>query len=399
MAEAVIRMFGGAGKRQRSGTGSTLGGLSGPTGTVIGAVVPPGASPNVPLNPQQRSFAQAAGGNAPKRGGPSAPAFPRPQLRRGKAIVEHGQYASMERPAPDTPSPNMLYIDMRSSSLTPEQVLDAAFPILGDKVLGFTLFAAQKTLGLTFTKAAHQTDFAFKELGETGLVLYPAPSNKVDLLKLTLQGAPYWDPEGMKAQLPKVLADYGELVFLAPMVHGSNWYSDQWHATIVRKPDAPFPPEQIDLLGRQVIVDIPGQRRFCRHCESSTHVKTSCRQWQRIKSRQGLLAKDQADVAAANTTAPPPPPSTPRPPIPPADPKQHPLDQYLQPRPPPSTTTKAPVPPSEDQEMEDTSSVIMTLEEAVAITTAAAERPEQVPAELLAAARQFLAAGSGSGAF
>jgi hypothetical protein len=397
MAETVMRML-GAGKRQRSGTGSTLGGPSGPTGNVIGAVVPPGVSSGLPLNAQQKSFAQAAGGNAPKRGGPSAPAFPRPQLRRGKAVIEHDQYASMERPAPDTPSPNMLYIDMRTSSMTPEQVLDAAFPVLGDKVLGFTLFAAQKTLGLTFTKTEHQTEFSFKELGDTGLVLYPAPTNKVDLLKLTLQGAPYWDPEGMKAHLPKVLAAYGELVFLAPMVHGSNWYSDQWHATIVRKPGAPFPPEQIDLLGRQVILDIPGQRRFCRHCESSTHVKTSCRQWQRIKSRQGLLAKDQADVAAANATAPPPPPPPSRQPIPPADPQHHPLDQYTQRRP-PLDTTKAPVPPSEDQEMEDTSSIINSLEDAAAVISAAAERPEAIPAELLAAARQYLAAGSGSGAF
>ena len=102
MAETVMRML-GAGKRQRSSTGSTLGGLSGSSGSVIGAVVPPGASPNVPLNPQQRSFAQAAGGSAPKRSGPLAPAFPRPQLRRGEAIVEHNQYASMERPAPNTP--------------------------------------------------------------------------------------------------------------------------------------------------------------------------------------------------------------------------------------------------------------------------------------------------------
>ena len=75
-----------------------------------------GSSSSAPLNAQQpRSFAQAAGGSSLKRSGLALPAFPRPQLHRGKPLVEHKDYLSMERPAPATPAPNVLYADMRSS--------------------------------------------------------------------------------------------------------------------------------------------------------------------------------------------------------------------------------------------------------------------------------------------
>src|SRR5690242_4844192 len=79
-----------------------------------------------------RSFAAAVGGGSTKRGSPAPPAFPRPQLRRGTAVIEHPNYASMKRPAPDSNAPNLLFVDMRATSLSPEAL---AYPVVQDKVV------------------------------------------------------------------------------------------------------------------------------------------------------------------------------------------------------------------------------------------------------------------------
>jgi len=172
--------------------------------------------------------------------------------------------------------------------------------VLGTDVLGFQLFAAQKTLGLVFASADSCAKAANQPLGDTGLTMYRAPTAPVNLLKLTLQGVPFWDIPGVLADLPTILRPCGDLVFLAPMVTAKGYYSDQWHATISRPAGSvEFPPELITLRGNQVIVDVAGQRRYCRHCESSAHVKPSCRQWARLRSRLNQQARDQAAVDAA----------------------------------------------------------------------------------------------------
>jgi len=201
----------------------------------------------------------------------------------------------MERPAPATAAPNTLFMDIRQATITPEAILAAAFAVLGKLVLGFQFFAAQKAIGLTFVNAEAATHYRNKTLGEDGPLLYPAPPKPADLIRLTLQGVPYWNKDGILATLPALLAPFGELVFLAPMVTADGWLSDQWHATIVRKEGATdLPPDTIQLCGVPVIVDVPGQRRFCRHCSSSTHYKTTCRQWQRQRSRQAQADRDKA---------------------------------------------------------------------------------------------------------
>jgi len=231
--EGFARVFGGSGtKRTRSDSSSTAGG-SGAAGAARRSTAQ--ASGPGPLNPQLRSFAQAASGAPGKRAAPAPPSFPRPQLRRGKAEIQHQDYLSMERPAPATPAPNTLYLDMRASDLSPEQALEAAFDVLGNNVLGFQLFAAQKVLALTFASAESHLHYCNKPMGQDGPILYPAPAKPADLLRLTLQGVPYWNKEGIKDQLPKLLAPYGEVVFLAPMVTARGWFSDQWHVTLARK--------------------------------------------------------------------------------------------------------------------------------------------------------------------
>ena len=302
MSSSIMSLLAGVRpKRTRLGANSTAGESSASLVGTGNAGAISDDTPQVPANPPPtRTFAQAASGGSAKRSGPAPPAFPRPQLRRGEPLIQDTNYASMERPAPPTPAPNVLYVDMRNSSLSPEEVLEAAFPVLGKHVIGFQLFAAQKTLGLVFASAESCTLHRNQTIGETGLMMYPAPATPVNLLKLTLQGVPFWDAAGVVAALPSILQPYGELVFLAPMVTASGWTSDQWHATISRAPDnMALPPETIELLGQQVIVDVPAQRRYCRHCESSIHVKPSCRQGARQRQRQNQLAKDAAAVAAA----------------------------------------------------------------------------------------------------
>jgi hypothetical protein len=275
-----------------------------PTGQGSGStgVVAPGTATAAPLGSsgQPRSYAAAAGGSS-KRSGPSAPVNPRPQLRRGDPVHIDPNYASMDRPVPFSAAPNLLYLDMRSSTMSADDILHAAFPLLGSSVLGFQFFAAQKALGFVFGSEALRNQFANKKLGDSDFVLYPAPPKKISLLKLTLQGVPFWDPKGVHQDLQTRLADWGEVVFLAPMVTPAGMVSDQWHATVLlRAEDSPLPPAILSILGQPVIVDIPGQRRYCRHCEATVHIKPSCRQGQRQKQRQAALLRDKLAVDAAN---------------------------------------------------------------------------------------------------
>src|SRR6185295_18353749 len=254
------------------------------------------ASSNTYRPPQQRSYANAAGSGS-KRPGPSPPATPRPQLVRGKPVLEDSQYASMERPAPTTASPLFLYLDLRKSVLSAEEALNAAADFLKDDVIGFQHFAAQNALALIFSKKEARDPYLNKMIPDTDLMFYDAPTAPCKLMKLMLQGVPVHDIDGLKHALQTQLAEAGKLVFLAPMVRG-NLMSDQWHATISVNPDgsSPLPPEAITVLGSPVVIDIPGERRFCRHCNGTTHVKASCRQGQRIRARQQQQDRDQRQL-------------------------------------------------------------------------------------------------------
>jgi hypothetical protein len=215
-------------------------------------------------------------------------------LHRGPTFWEREDYTSLERPAPPTAAPNTLYADLRKAALSPEAFLAGAFAVLGKLVIGFQLFAAQQAIALTFATSEARAHLINQRLGGDGPLLYPAPPKRADLLRLTLQGVPYWRPDDVLKELHGLLSSFGDLVFLAPMVSPEGWLSDQWHATIVRKEGVnELPPDQIELCSLPVIVDIPGQRRFCRHCASSTHYKNTCRQWQRQRSRQAQAAREQ----------------------------------------------------------------------------------------------------------
>jgi hypothetical protein len=399
-ASTFMRALGGArsSKKTRTGEASVsqvslvTSESTGNAGAVSGSVS------GVPLNAQQpRSFAQAVGGGAVKRSGPALPAFPRPSLRRGVPLLKHPLYDSMERPAPSTPAPNMLYVDLRASSLTAEEALEAAFPQLGTHVLGFQLFAAQKTLGLVFASAESRNHHLDKAIGDTGLTMYAAPSAPANLLKLTLLGVPFWDAAGVQAALSKALAPVGELVFLAPMVTASGWMSDQWHATIARPADSTtLPPEKIELLGQDVIVDVPGTRRYCRHCAASTHILPSCRQGQRQRSRQNQLAKDQAAADAARQQL-----------------HQHQQTQQQQqphrtaPPPPPPRQTDPPrrdIPEDWEHEVEDMETTVPDntsaeekFRQATFVVTSVAADPTSFPEEVAIAARNYLAAAGAGG--
>ena len=42
-----------------------------------------------------------------------------------------------------------------------------------------------------------------------------------------------------------------------------------------------------------MIIDVPGERRYCRHCMDVTHTKSNCRQGQRVRARQQQLLRQQ----------------------------------------------------------------------------------------------------------
>jgi len=106
-----------------------------------------GSSSQAQSTAAPQSFIQAArAGN--KCSTPAPPTFPRPQLVRGDHIFKHADYDSMERPAPKSASPTVLYVDMQQSSLSPDEVLDAAYTEVGGDAVGFQVFVVQKTLAL-----------------------------------------------------------------------------------------------------------------------------------------------------------------------------------------------------------------------------------------------------------
>ena len=171
-ASGMKQMFTGSrsAKRSRVDAAPASGGSSGSQTAGAAGGTPSAGSSGGPLNAQSgRSFAAAVGGGSTKRGFSAPPAFPRPQLRRGTTVIEHTNYASMEHPAPDSNAPNLLFVDMRATSLSPEAVLDLAYPVVQDKVVGFQLFAAQKTLGLVFASAEERIRCIGKPLGDSGL--------------------------------------------------------------------------------------------------------------------------------------------------------------------------------------------------------------------------------------
>ena len=242
-----------------------------------------------------QSFAQAARG-ASKRQTPALSPFPRPPLVRAAPVFQHDEYESMERPAPPSVNPSVLYVDMRQSALAPETVLDAAYAVVGQDAVGFQVFSAQKTLALVFSDATHAAKHRNQTIGDTGLLMYAAPPTATKLVKLTLQGVPVFDVPRLITAVRSLLQPYGELVFLAAMVREtSGWLSDQWHATF-RVPDnaeARLPSPLVTILDAPVIIDVPGERRYCRHCMDVTHTKSNCRQGQRVRARQQQLLRQQ----------------------------------------------------------------------------------------------------------
>jgi hypothetical protein len=162
-------------------------------------------------------------------------------------------------------------------------------------VVGFQVFPAQKTIGLIFCDAAKADLHVGAAIGDTGLYLYPAPPAPAKLLKLTLQGVPVHRPNDLKDLLATEFQRSGTLVSLVPMVKATTgWMSDQWHATVkLHDGETVLPPALITVLDKTVIVDVPGERRYCRHCQDTTHVKPNCRQGQRLRARAQQLLKHQ----------------------------------------------------------------------------------------------------------
>jgi hypothetical protein len=113
----------------------------------------------------------------------------------------------------------------------------------------------------------------------------------------------------------------------------TGWRSNTWHATlrVTKEQAATDPPPTIDMLDTYVIVDIPGARRFCRHCQDVRHVKPSCRQGQRQR------ATANKNAAPPQTSPPqahqPPQPTTTTPPAQTSEARRPPPHQQPPPQP------------------------------------------------------------------
>ena len=271
------------------------------------------ASRSAPPQSSFSSYAQAA--RARKRPVGALPSSPRPDIVRGEPVFEHSDFKSMERPAPVSASPNLLYVDLRASEYTAQEVLEAAFPLVGQKAIGFEFYAAQRAVALAFASETERAPFVDQPIGDTGLSFYTAPPERTILRRFTLSNVPLLDQGTILANLQHAFAPYGELVFLAPMVmQKTGWRSNMWHATLrVSKEHATTdPPPTFDMLGTYVIVDIPGIRRYCRHCQDVNHVKPSCRQGQRQRAnankgaipRQDPPHQERQQQQPAHTTPP-----------------------------------------------------------------------------------------------
>ena len=260
-----------------------------------------------------RSYAQAAR----KRAQPTPPTFPRPSLVRGEPLFKHDDYESLERPAPNTTTPNRLYVDMRKSSLTADLALDAVIDLVGNAAVGFQVFAAQKTLALLFSSADTAASFCDKAIGDTGLTFHAAPPAPAQLIRLTLQGVPVHDLDTLKLAFHTLLPPSGTLLFAAPMVKRKgdiSLMSDQWHVTygLPAGTDPVYPDPIVNIMGLPVIVDVPGERRFCRHCMDVQHTRSNCRQFARERQCKRQQQQENADPRSAflDTTPPPPPSDT-----------------------------------------------------------------------------------------
>jgi len=364
---------------------------------------PPNASKNASSGPQQLNFAQAARSGL-KRSDMSDPINARPQLVRGSSIYEHNDYLSMERPAPSTASHTFLYVDLRQSDLTAAQALDAAQQHLGDEVVGFQHFAGQHCLALMFSTTTARDNFERKTIGETDLVMYAAPNAPRKLMKLTLQGVPLVPKEHLITLLKEKFAAAGELVFLAPLMYG-RLLSDQWHATLAVKPEQEdtLPPALIKIDDFPVIVDIPGERRWCKHCNDTTHVKASCRQGQRIRQRQrqqqleqqrldkllGISSDSSSDTGSEDAPLPSSPlPSSPKDQVekqPPPPPPSHTDDTTDT-----TNTRQSAIDNTWMEGVETGRSIANRIQEAENLVYAAQAQPDQVAPEAVHAARMFL---------
>lgn len=279
----------GSAKRPRTEQdGSSVDGSSSPGGSSVS-----GRSGSA----SSGSYAAAA---RPKRQQQAAPTFPRPQLTRGTPVFQQDDYVALERPAPAVVSPHHLYLDLRRVELTVEEILEQVHDLAAQDVLGFEMFAATKTLALIFSSAELKQKYLDKTLPDSDLVLYAAPPAQVFIRKYTLFGVPLHDPTFVLDQLREIMKPFGKVVQLVPMVTRLGYWSTTWHLSLqVMKDDADHPPPTITLLDKQVVCDIPGKRRFCKHCNGVEHVLASCRQGQRMRRTARQLQQAQSALNAS----------------------------------------------------------------------------------------------------
>jgi hypothetical protein len=238
--------------------------------------------------------------NGKKKRQAQQPPVELPAKVRGVPIFSHPQFASMQRPCPQTQDEYVAYISLRDHDAEFKPVLKEAYEFIGLEAAGYLTFAAQRVIAVIFSDVTKRNNYIGKHLPQSFLEIYGPPTDPVDLRKYTLQRLPLAKLQTAANDIKAALAPWGELVDFTPLRgEDTQWYTDVAHVTLNRAkghavPPEEEPPEQITVCGKTVLVDIPGKRRVCRFCLHSEHIDPECRQGQRIQKAAENKAKRDA---------------------------------------------------------------------------------------------------------
>ena len=277
-------------------------------------------------NPEDASAQAAPEGLDRERAGPTTPAKrtaegPPPEDTpparvRGLPTFQSDDFASLQRACPTTPSPGTsVYIYRENQSISLRKLAAEAMAQLRPAALDYFQYA--NCLALTFATAEERTKAV-----QTGLtvddVRFPVtlvPANHPKLMKLTLDRVPSGDKRATTDAIRTVLADWGRVVEVLPIVwEGTTVSTNTWYVTmdVAGKPADHHPPPTVHLFGDDILIDIPGVCRVRRNCKSTTH-RANCRIGQRQDEARNRRSSSETSTAwqtvpykqVGNSTLPP----------------------------------------------------------------------------------------------
>jgi hypothetical protein len=169
--------------------------------------------------------------------------------------------------------------------------MQAAFTTFKSNLAAVDYFHTARTLALVFATEKECEDARKQKLrvGDNTFELAAIPAKPPVIRKLTIDRVPSNQPEETTRAIQDAFASYGRVVEIVPLVwEGTDVCTLTWHVTMdaAGQSNDNAPPETMELLGAEILVDIPQVRRVCRNCKAVQH-HASCR-----------IGKRQAEAAA-----------------------------------------------------------------------------------------------------